>query len=167
MDDDDISCQVPKSIVPGSTINLEILTHIVTHAQIASRICKRLVSVASSRQTPTVLTETVTDLNLQLQRWRESLNPSLQPDIPINPTELRSTRELNIIIYLRFAYYGSLTAIHTIFCYPWISANREIDPHNAAFSEQIATSTNIVTDAARNIINTTRSMRIDAASPQW
>jgi hypothetical protein len=167
IDDDEISCQVPKSIVHGSTINLEILTHIVTHAQIASRISKRLLSVASFQKTPTALLETVSDLNLQLQCWRESLNSSLQPNIPINRSELRSTCELNAIIYLHFAYYGSLTAIHTIFFYPWISAICGVDPRNATLCEQMAVSTNIVADAARSIIQTTRHMRVDAASPQW
>ena len=167
IDDDNISCQIPTSIVPGSTIDLEILTHIVKHAQITSRICRRLLSVSSFQQTPTVLMEAINDLSQQLQQWRESLPPSLQPDIPINPSDVHSTRELNVVIYLHFVYYGSLTAIHTIFFYPWISAICGIDPQNSTLNDQILMSTNIVADAARHIIRTTRSMHVNAASPQW
>ena len=109
----------------------------------------------------------MSELGKQLELWKESIPPLLRPGGPIDSSEFRSTRELNRIIYLHFAYYGSLTAIHTIFFYPWISVVCGVDPHNPVHSSQIVESTKIVAEAARNIIQATRIMQIDAASPQW
>lgn len=109
----------------------------------------------------------MSDLSQQLESWKESLPSSLQPGVPINFSEFHSTRDLNRVLYLHFAYYGSLTAIHTIFFYPWISVICGVDPHDSVHSNQIAESTKVVAEAARNIIRATRAVHVDAASPQW
>lgn len=107
------------------------------------------------------------ELSQRLEHWKTSLPPALRLDAPIAAAEFSSTRKLNQVLYIQFAYYGSLTSIHTIFFFPWISAICGIDPHDTIQGNQIANSTKIVAETARNIIRATRSMDINAASPQW
>lgn len=109
----------------------------------------------------------MTELSQRLEYWKESLPVLLRPGQAINPANFPSTRDLNQVICLHFAYYGSLTAIHTIFFYPWISVVCGIGPQNPAHGRQILESSKVVAAAARNIIETTRIIKIDAASPQW
>lgn len=143
------------------------MTAMVNHARINARICRKLLSASSFQQTPASTMAAMTDLNQQLESWRTTLPPTLRPETPINPADFHSTRSLNRMIHIRFSYYGSLTAIHTIFFFPWISVVCGIDPHNPAHSTQIAESTKVVAEAARNIIRATRYIQIDSASPQW
>ncbi len=70
------------------------------------------------------------------------------------------------LMYLHNAYYGSLMAIHSIFTLPWISAYFGSEK-NQSFHSQVLESNNIVAEAARNIILTTRNIEISAASPHW
>ncbi len=139
----------------------------VKHAQISARIYKYLLSVSSLRKSPAELMLAMADLSAQLEGWRDTLPFS----ITLNGTSIQSGSELgrerDYIIYLHFAYFGSLTAIHTKFFYPWISGICGIDTRDPAQSQQIGSSTAIVADTARSIIRTTRAMNVDASSPQW
>jgi hypothetical protein len=166
VDDDDISCQIPVEAPPGSTINVEVFTHIIKHAQVSSQISKRLMSVKAFQQTPTALMETVNLLDAQLKQWKESLPPFLEPSSSFKSTSLPpNVRQLHVIL-IHYAYYGSLMAIHTIFAYPWILAIIGSD-QSQMIREQEILSSNTIADAARNIIRTTRYCEIDAAKPQW
>lgn len=164
IDDDDISCQIPSTIVPGSTIDIEMFTQAVKHAQIASQISKKLGSVSAFRRSTEEVIETVKVLDQQLQQWREDLPPSLRIGNSKAPLILSGSRNRECILYLHFAYYGSLMAIHTIFTYPWIAVIFGTDS-TKAFRDQVSISTETVAEAARNIILTTRHIEINVASP--
>lgn len=138
----------------------------IKHAQISSQISKRLMSVKAFRQTPAELIGVANDLSSQLQHWRESLPYPYAPGVSIKSRLLSPNATPLNIIYLQYAYYGSLMAIHTIFAYPWISSIFGSD-QSPAFQHQVALSSNAVADAARNTILTARCVEIDAASPQW
>ncbi len=107
------------------------------------------------------------ELARQLEDWKSSLPSPLQPGVAPDTSEFRSTRDINRVLCVHFAYYGSVTAIHTIFFYPWISVTCGIDPRDARHGNQIVESTKVVADAARHIIRATRAIDIDATSPQW
>jgi hypothetical protein len=166
IDDDDISCQIPTRIVHGSTIDIEIFTHAIKHAQIASLISKKLGSVSAFRRNTEDLFEAVRILDQQLQQWRHELPASLQIGNSRTPLNLSGSRNRDCVLYLHFAYYGSLMAIHTIFTYPWIAVIFGTDSTHA-FREQVSVSTETVAQAARNIILTTRHIEINVASPAW
>lgn len=167
IDDDNISCQVPERVVTGGCHDIQFMTVLVKHAQISGQICRRLLSVSSFQQTPADLIDTMYELTQQLKCWHDSLPTSWRPDQPIKLSELMSARALNCALYVRFNYYGSLTAINTIFFFPWISAICGISPQTAELRDQIVLSTKIVADAARNIIRAKKFIQVDAASPQW
>ena len=123
-------------------------------------------SVKAFRQTPAELIQAATELSGQLQNWRKSLSPLYEPRTPVKSGRFPPNITPLHVIYLHYAYYGSLMAIHTIFAYPWISAIFEHD-ESLAFRNQVALSSNTIADAARNIVLTARCVEIDAATPQW
>lgn len=69
-------------------------------------------------------------------------------------------------MYIRYAYFGSVMAIHSIFTYPWNSSVFGTD-QTPALRNQISRSTNVVVEAARSIILDTKYIDIDASSPIW
>jgi hypothetical protein len=111
--------------------------------------------------------ERMSQLERELEVWKSSLPADLQPGIALHISGSQSTRDIKRALCVHFAYYGSLTAIHTIFFYPWISFTCGIDPRDAAHGNQISESTKVVAEAARHIIRATRAIEIDATSPQW
>ncbi|OQV00980.1 Fungal specific transcription factor domain-containing protein isoform 3 [Cladophialophora immunda] len=166
IDEDNISCQIPTTVVTDSTIDLSFMTAMVHHARISAQICRKLLSVSGFRQSPPVNMERMAELSQQLETWKTSLPDHLKP-AAIDPSAFRSVREMNRTLCVHFAYYGSITAINTIFFYPWISYACGIDPRNLAHTHQIVESTKVVAEAARDIIHATRVISTDATSPQW
>ena len=166
IDDDDISCQVPTSVVTGSAMDLDVLTAYVQHAQISSMISRKLLSAKSFQQSSSVFIRTVQELSQRLQHWRESLPPVLQMNKPIKSAELPRNVQVLHVVKIRFLYCGSLMAIHTVFAYPWISAMFG-NAQTQAVRNQIAASSNAVAEGARSLILAVRYISIDAASPQW
>ena len=69
-------------------------------------------------------------------------------------------------VYLQFCYYGSLIAIHTCICYPWLRPGEE-HSLSPAIQTQRQESTEIVAKASRHIIMATQQLQINAASPFW
>ena len=90
----------------------------------------------------------------------------MQPIQPIDPNTLPQNVHLYYIMYIRYAYFGSVMAIHSIFTYPWNNAVFGAD-QTTALRSQISLSSNIVAEAARNIIIATKYVDIDASSPIW
>ena len=148
--------------MPGSTIDIEIFTHAINHAQIASQISKKLGSVSAFRGSTEGVIETVQILGQQLQQWREELPFSLRIGNSKAPL-VSGSRNRDCVLYLHFAYYGSLMAIHAVFTYPWIAVIFGTDA-TKAFRDQVSASTETVAQAARNIILTTRHIEINVAS---
>lgn len=107
-------------------------------------------------------------LDSQLRQWRESLPATLRP--PDKHTEFQMSSggaKTFSIIHIHYAYYGTLMAIHTMIAYPWIRSTVFDRDRNAVTQDQIIYSSNIVAEAARNIIVLARSLGINGASIQW
>jgi hypothetical protein len=112
------------------------------------------------------LISTASELDQLLQQYLDSLPPYLHPSMRFKPTALSSTHRNAHILYLRYAYYGSLMAIHTTFAYPWLSIMFG-DDRSIAFREQVASSIKVVAYAARSIIMSLPYINIDAVMPAW
>jgi hypothetical protein len=147
-------------------MNLDVLTAYVQHSQIQSLISRKLASAKAFQQSPSVLIQTVQELGQQLQHWRDSLPLWLQTERAIRTTELPRNVQVLHVVKIRFLYYGSVMAIHTIFAYPWITAMFG-NVQNQTLRNQISMSSNAVAEAARNLILAVKYTVIDAASPQW
>jgi hypothetical protein len=142
------------------------LTACIKHAQINSIVSKRLATVKAYSQTPRELIQTVLEMDNLVESWRKTLPHHFQPTTPIKYSSIPEGLHLQHILYLRYAYYGSLLAIHTIFTYPWTGAIIRTDS-STAFRDQVVLSTKAVVEASRNIILTTKHIDIDASSPVW
>lgn len=153
-------------MVPGSTIDIEIFHHAIKSAQISSRVSRELSSAGAFRRNPGELIAITSELDRLLQQYRDSLPPYLQPSMRFKPTALASTHRNAHVLYLHYAYYGSLMAIHTTFAYPWVSIMFGGD-WSLTFREQVASSINVVAHAARSIIMSLRYIEIDAGAPAW
>ena len=167
IDDDNISAHLPHSAPTGSTADVEIFRAIVKLAQICSQISKRLMSVKAFQQPASDFLASVVDLHTQLEQFHESLSVDWRPGTPITPSQhgLSSPRLIQII-YLHFAYYGSLIATHVLLTYPWMSGRFREDS-SLSFWRQQNLSSATVADAARNIIMNTRALKVDAATPAF
>ncbi|GKZ38319.1 hypothetical protein AbraIFM66950_010449 [Aspergillus brasiliensis] len=165
IDDEDITCQLPTTTSPTCTDDLGCFKYMVQHAQISSRITKRLATGSVFRQTPTQILQAVHELDLELQEWRDSLPSYFHPDKPISHDDLPRSIHPYHALYLRYAYFGSVMAIHSIFTFPW--NNSLFDERFPALQEQISLSSYIVVNAARSIILTIPCAQIDASTPTW
>jgi hypothetical protein len=168
IDDDNISAEIPKAAPPGSTIDVDVLTYIIKHAQISTQISRRIMSVRAFQQSLPNLINTVRDVHRQLEEFKQSLPPDFQIEEDVLPLQDRqSTSRLMHLVYIRFALYGSIMAVHIPFFYPWIAARLRTTETNAALDEQIALSSAAVAAAAPKIILALRSLTIDVSVPAW
>ncbi|KAL3249815.1 hypothetical protein ABHI18_011498 [Aspergillus niger] len=166
IDDEDITCQLPITTPPTCTDDLGCFKYMVKHAQISSRITKRLATGSVFRQTPTQILQTVHELDLELQEWRDSLPSYLHPDKPISHDQFPRSLHPYHALYLRYSYFGSVMAIHSIFTLPWNNAIFG-DGSIPVLHKQISLSSYIVVNAARSIILTLNCAQIDASTPTW
>lgn len=169
IDDDNISTSIPTSAPTGSTIDVEVFTLIIRHAQISSQISNRIMSVKAFKQSLAQAIATVHDIHDMLQDLLASVPPSLsiathsKPSDDSPPSSSRRAHRL----YLHFAIHGSLMATHIILFYPWIAVRFGDDSIDPAFRKQVVESSNIIARSARQIIVTLRSVVTDAAVPAW
>jgi len=116
-------------------------------------------------QTPEEVINVISKLHSQLTAWRDELHSSIQPDTPIDPSQLPLGYHLHHLMFLHYTYYGSVMLLHSTFAYPWncfIGSNQDL---NAI--KQVSTSTNILITAARNMILMIRHTSINASLPGW
>lgn len=163
IDDDNISTTIPTAAPPGSTINVEIFTFMIKHAQISAQISRRVMSVTAFKQSATEAIETVHDIHNQLEDLAKSVPPYLKVDTPVQPNDYRRPYRV-LAVYLHFAIYGSLMATHIIFFYPWISIWFGTES-NPTFQNQVTRSAETIANAARKIILVLRSLTTDVGIP--
>ena len=142
-------------------------TYIVQHAQISSRISKQLASGKSFRQTPAKIIEVIRNLNAELDEWRDSLPLFLRPDLPTRRHgEQLHNINMYLVMYIRYAYFGSVMAIHSILTHPWNSALFG-SSQTPALHHDTSISAHVVVNAARSIILDTDVIHTDVSTPIW
>ncbi|TVY54622.1 putative transcriptional regulatory protein [Lachnellula cervina] len=166
IDDDDISCHLPTTAPAGSSNNVGFCTYVIKHAQLSSQIGKRFSTVQAYRQSPESIVKTACELDQKLREWRDSLPPSMHPGTIINSSEIPPNLDTVHVIYLHYAFFGSLISIHSTVTYPWSDMSGRNG--NMALRNQVDISTQIVADASRNIILATKYINdIHASTPLW
>lgn len=165
LDDDNISCEIPETAVPGSTINPVVFRSVIKHAQICSTMSKKLSSVRTFRQSPKDLKETVRQLGSSLDTWWHSLPDYFKITGALNQTSPLFSQQNDTIRFCHM-YYGSRIALHANFTYPWISTLLGGNG-NKDFLDQLASSAKIAAESAREIIMSTRRIDTNVSSPAW
>jgi hypothetical protein len=110
---------------------------------------------------------TVQELEGRLHSWKESISHSIRPGTEIKPQFLPLGTSLDYVLYLQFAYYGSLIAAHSVFFYPWNLSRFGVSSQSTVLANQVALSSEVVAEASRNIILRTKQINADASSPIW
>ena len=166
INDEDITCQYPSKVLDGSPLNLDIYVQSIDHARISGQIAKRINALKARTPSMDEVLRTVTELDIKLQKWRESQPHflGLDPQEANLPPNIHPTHAY----YKSYAYYGSLITIHSILVHPWNALAVKLEPgQKQNFMERIAHSTDIVVGASRKMIQNLRHITINAASPKW
>jgi hypothetical protein len=127
---------------------------------------KNLTSAKARQQPLAQMTEAIKDLDERLRLWYENIPQALRPQLPLKLSGLPQGVQLEHVLYLYFAYHGSLIAIHSVFLYPWNF--REDESSSSPYLwERIDWSGRIVAEASRQLILATRYIEVDTSAPIW
>jgi hypothetical protein len=109
----------------------------------------------------------VKELEGLLHSWKESISHLIRPGTEIKHQLLPLGTSLDYVLYLQFAYYGSLVATHSVFFYPWNLCRFGSLSQSTVLASQVVSSSEVVAEASRNIILTTKQVNANASSPVW
>ncbi|KAF2812009.1 uncharacterized protein BDZ99DRAFT_560742 [Mytilinidion resinicola] len=166
IDDDEITCVLPTLAPNGREIHVQLFTSFIEHAQISSSTMRHLSRAKSGQRSPAELVSTVEKLDRRLHSWYQSIPAALRLDLPFKKSNLPDGAQLEHLLYLHFAYHGSLISIHSFFGYPWNLIGFASDS-STDLRERMESSTRIVAEASRNLVLATRDISIDAEAPAW
>ncbi|OAL39604.1 hypothetical protein AYO20_01001 [Fonsecaea nubica] len=164
IDDDDVSCQVPTSAPPDSSVNIEYCNTLIRLARLSSVVSKRLSTVQAFQQGGAALVRSVAELDEQLNMLKRTIDPVIcRPSSP-SPSQLPPGMTMQQVMYLRGALQSITLDIHTALTYPWSRSICGMTP-DAALRDQLETSTQIVAETCRQAILATEHIRFDASTP--
>ncbi|RDW90935.1 hypothetical protein BP5796_02100 [Coleophoma crateriformis] len=166
IDDHDISCAMPTSSPDATEVSLEFFNSVVQHARLSSLIVRHLATADAFQKPVEDLMSSTQELHEKLQSWRHSLPSELEPTAAFIPHKLPAGLNQDCFLYLRYAYAGSIIAIHSIFTMPW---NKPVFDHlqSPEICNQVALSTARVVESTRSIILTTNYIELSAFTPVW
>lgn len=164
IDDDDISCQVPTTAPPKSSVNVFYCQTLISLAKLSSLVAKKLSSVEAFRRGPETLANTVSELEEQLTAVKSSAEPILKLGAPPDHSRLPHSMSVQQVVYVQYAYFSTLFDIHTALTCPWTQniLGRTKLPKLRA---QVERSTQVVALSCREAILATKHIHIDASTP--
>lgn len=157
---------MPSRVVDGSTVNLDLLVSAVKHARIIGDITNQITDLKTSSPTLGEVVRAVDQLEQRLRHWHDSLPPGLRTDADYSA--LPENLDVAYVLYHQYAFWGSLTTMHSILVHPWNAPRMQTKPIELLdFRKHSRNSMSKVVDAARAIIRSLRHIRIDICSPKW
>ncbi|KAI9822020.1 MAG: hypothetical protein M1832_003192 [Thelocarpon impressellum] len=117
-DDDDMNVELPSEDPNDNIGNIpladgkgkvNLFRLMCTFAIIESKVYKQLYSTKASRQSDGELLNTIGELDIELEAWKDSIPIDLRPEYEIKASH---TPLILHIVVLHFAYYNCLTTIH-------------------------------------------------------
>ncbi|KAK4939633.1 hypothetical protein LTR10_020133 [Elasticomyces elasticus] len=164
IDDDDVSCQVPTSAPPNSTVNVEYFNILIRLARLSSLVSKRLSTVRAFQQGPESVVRSVAELDEQLDALRNSIDPTISNSTETETSLLSSSMTLQQISYLRSTLFSLTLDMHTSLTYPWSRSMLGLTPC-ATLRDQVNRSTQIVAETCRKAILASDHVQFDAGTP--
>ncbi|KAH7007449.1 fungal-specific transcription factor domain-containing protein [Ilyonectria destructans] len=166
INDDDISCELPSQAPDGNPHKLEWFLLVIRLAKISSSIIQNFSTVKARQQSLTCVAKLVHEHDQKLRRWFDDV-PELYKQNPSAKTiGLPSGILDEHLHYLCLSYYGSLAIVHCIFGHPW-NVPGPVDDQDEAVREMLASSYIALADCSRDIILTTRSIKVNSMAPVW
>ncbi|KIW33838.1 uncharacterized protein PV07_00657 [Cladophialophora immunda] len=165
IEDDEITCQLPSGQRDDDSGHLEYLCSAARHAQISAQIARRLKTLKNCNPTFEDIVKTMGELQETLEKWFNDSPASVKID-PVTSTVPPDCHP-HLVVYLLFAYYGSLISIHSLLVHPWNAIPLNLGPHEKEkVRSQVHKSTEVVVGASRNIIRNSRLLHISPSSPK-
>jgi hypothetical protein len=166
---DEITCEIPRSVHPGSAIELEMLTYIIQTCQLYDQISESLLSTRALHEPADKMLSLMSQLDHQLQSWKASLPVDLQPADFVKQFRMpHSMRALGLMV-THCSFYDLVIGVHSIFLYPWVidSFTGTMDANlTLGVMEQVKNSSQQVANAARSLIVIARSLDMGKAGTQ-
>ena len=166
IDDNDIGCKIPTEVHAGSTISVKMLTYLIRSCQLSGNICRQLMAAKAFDEDPETMLALVQDFDEQLCSWKTSLHSQVRPQDTVKHFHAAPNTRFLEMILIHCSYYNLLMVVHTLFAYPWIINSFEIGANSSfrtKIKAQVARSSKVVANAARNIIVMTRNFDINGA----
>ncbi|KAI1616602.1 fungal-specific transcription factor domain-containing protein [Exophiala viscosa] len=164
IDDDDVSCQVPTSAPPNSTVNVEYFSILISLARLSSLVSKKLSTVRAFQQGAESVVRSVAELDEQLEALKSSMDPTISNPTRPKSSPSSSTMTAQQLAYLRSALFSLTLDMHTSLTYPWSRSMLGLTPC-AALRDQVNRSTQIVAETCRKAILATEHVQFDASTP--
>lgn len=169
INDDDITCEIPTKVHPGSAIELDMLTYIIQTCQFYNQISRQLLSTRALHETPAKMLRLVKQFDIQLQAWKEALPSHLRPTDFLKQFKMPGTNRSLGLMTAHCSFYDLIMIIHSIFVYPWVidSFSDNLDADLALeIRAQTATSSRLVANAARSLVIIARNLDMKRAGTQ-
>lgn len=160
MDDDEISCQVPQSVLSGCSSDTFYCHTLIKMMQLASTAKKRLSSARALRQSTDQLIRTVRKLRKDLADFKRSVEEKISLDSPIDASRVPAGLTLRQAQSLQSHYCCLMLDINTPLTYPWSGISTHL-PNNIAAASEVEASCNEVAKASRSAILATRQIHVD------
>ncbi|KIV79464.1 hypothetical protein PV11_07026 [Exophiala sideris] len=164
IDDDDVSCQVPTSAPPNSTVNVEYFNILIRLARLSSLVSRRLSTVRAFQQGVEYVVRSVAELDEQLDALKGSIDPTISNSTPPKSSPISSSMTPQQIFYLRSALFSLTLDMHTSLTYPWSRSMLGLTPC-ATLRDQVNKSTQIVAETCRKAILASDHVQFDASTP--
>lgn len=119
-DDDDWNVELPSEDPEDGVGNLELpsgggkfnlFKKLAEFAITNGKVYRRLYSVRASKQTDGELLSTISELDQELEQWKDSLPVEFRPETVLEKSQLTPTLVLHLTL-LHLGYYNLLTTIH-------------------------------------------------------
>ncbi|OAL53490.1 hypothetical protein IQ07DRAFT_596528 [Pyrenochaeta sp. DS3sAY3a] len=166
IDDDNISCDLP-TLVQGVSPNIvEFFKQSIRQATISSDILKNFTTVKAQQVTPLQKMKLVKDMDERLKNWYDELPQHFKGNFHAPSSQIPEGLRIEHLMYLHLTYHANMSAIHSIFGYPWnLSTSQNMS--QPAIQEQAAASAKVLAQSSSAIILAIRSISIDSVAPVW
>ena len=143
------------------------VSKVIEHARLTSEITTWMSALRNKKPRLKDAIPQLQRLEHQLTCWLESLPVSLRPGSSLKRSAgARAGLHYAQIIYLHYAYHGTIIALNSCFTWPWLSSSL-ISGDDSVLEVQIKRSIPLVAEAARSIIKLTHYIEIDCSTPVW
>ncbi|KEF54370.1 uncharacterized protein A1O9_09536 [Exophiala aquamarina CBS 119918] len=163
IDDDDISCDAPETLLPADSSSDTFCTICIKLSQIQSRAYKRLSSARALRQSAEELIRAVAELHEEVILFKRTINHIIDLDEQLDEMPMPRMMTMFQLIMVYFLYYSVLFDIHTPLMLPWfhLTGSKRFD----TFHPQVQNSCAIIARTARVAILGCRLVQLDANTP--
>ncbi|KAM5357363.1 hypothetical protein ACJZ2D_016339 [Fusarium nematophilum] len=166
INDDDISCEIPSIAPDGNPHKLEWFLLVIKLAKISSSIIQKFSTVKGRQQSPPYMAKLVQQHDEDLRRWYESV-PELYKQNPAAKTMGLPSGILDEHLhYLNLSYHGCLSVVHCILAHPW-NIPGQVEDQDERIQERVEYSVKTLAKCSRDVILTTRSIKVNSMSPAW